>query len=129
MNLACEMMMFGFGDFALHAQCFTRIIRGGDILASTLDYQNWDGETDTNNDEWYFVEKYRPEIIGGRVTNVEISPVNDVLIELDNGVRIEIYVSNGFFHYGEDREQWVFFKPEDESHPFISVNSKSIRIE
>ena len=52
LHLACEMMMFTFGEYALHTQCLTRIIHENDILVTTLDYQNWDGEVDTNNDEW-----------------------------------------------------------------------------
>ena len=33
-NLACEMMMFSFEEFALHAQCLTRIICEDDILVT-----------------------------------------------------------------------------------------------
>ena len=42
--LACEMMMFSFEEYALHTQCLTRIICKNDILVTTLDYQNWDGD-------------------------------------------------------------------------------------
>ena len=64
-NLACEMMMFSFGEYELHAQCLTRIIRENDVLVTTLDYQSWDGETEENNDEWFFVEQNRDKIVGG----------------------------------------------------------------
>ena len=86
LNLVCEMMMFSFGKLELHAQCFTRIVKNGDILATTQDYQSWDGATDTNNDEWYFIKQYKDEIIGGAVQSIQISPAKDVLIKLDNGV-------------------------------------------
>lgn len=78
LHLACEMMMFSFEEYALHTQCLTRIICENDILVTTLDYQNWDGEVDSNNDEWYFVEQYRDKIIGGTVKSATVSPVYDV---------------------------------------------------
>ena len=128
LNLACEMMMFHFGKYALHAQCLARILKDGKILATTLDYQRWDEKIPENNDEWYFIEKYRAEILGGRVISVDLSPVHDLRICMDNGVAIELFIANGDHHFGEEREQWVFFKPEDESHPFLSVYDKAIRI-
>ena len=65
LNMACEMMMFSFGKYALHTQCLTRIICKNDILVTTLDYQSRDGEVEENNDEWYFVEENRAKIVGG----------------------------------------------------------------
>ena len=32
LNMACEMMMFSFGEYELHAQCLTRIIYENDVL-------------------------------------------------------------------------------------------------
>ena len=57
-----------------------------------------------------------------------MSPVHDVAIQLDNGVQIELFVANGFHHYGEENEQWVFFKHDDHAYPFVRVNSKSVDI-
>ena len=128
LNLACEMMTFSFGDYELHAQCFTRIVGENDILVTTADYQNWDGATEANNDEWHFVAKYKSQIVGGVVESVQVSAVHDVMIWLDNGVRIELFITNGYSHYGEDQEQWVFFKREDDSYPFITVNGKTVDI-
>ena len=51
LNMACEMMMFSFEEYELHAQCLTRIMCENDILVTTLDYQSWDGEAEENNDE------------------------------------------------------------------------------
>ena len=126
LTLACEMMCFNFDEFALHSLCLTRIIKGNDILVTTLDYQNWDGENDINNDEWYFVEKYKDTIEGGVVTSVKVSMLNDVEIILNNGIKIELFVKNGYHHFDEENEQWVFFKIDDESYPFITVLSKSV---
>ena len=42
-NLACEMMMFRFGDISIHSQCFARILHKECVLLTTLYYQNWDG--------------------------------------------------------------------------------------
>lgn len=128
LNLACEMMMFHFGAYALHAQCLVRILKDRKILVTTLDYQRWDERIPENNDEWYFIEKYRAEILGGKVVSAELNPLHDLRICMDNGVAVELLIANGDHHYGEEREQWVFFKPDDESHPFVSVYDKSIRI-
>ena len=126
-NLACEMMMFSFGEYELHAQCFTRIIRNNDILVTTLDYQSWDGEISTNNDEWFFLEQFKPQITGG-IVSVDINPRYDVTIKLDSGIIIELYVKNGYQHFEEEHEQWVFFKRNDNSHPFITVYNKTVDI-
>ena len=128
LNLACEMMMFSFGEYALHTQCLTRIICGNDILVTTLDYQSWDGEAEENNDEWYFVEQNRGKIVGGIVTSVNVNPLHDVMILLDNGIRIELFVGNGYHHFDDEHEQWVFFKRHDHSYPFITVYSKAVDI-
>lgn len=129
LGLACEMMTFDFEGYALHAQCLTRIIKDQEILVTTWDYQSWDGECDKNNDEWYFVEKYRERILRGTVCSVEVSRFNDVRIELDNGIRIELFISNGFCHFGEETEQWRFFRLGDGSSPHLVVYGKSIEME
>ncbi len=128
LNLACEMMMFSFGEYELHAQCLTRIICENDILVTTLDYQSWDGEVEGNNDEWYFVEQYRAKIAGGMVTSVNVNPLHDVVIILDNGIKIELFVQNGYHHFDEEHEQWMFFKRHDYSYPFVTVYSKTVDI-
>ena len=107
---ACEMLMFRFAQYSLHAQCPTRIVGKGDILLTTLDYQSWDEKTDSNNDEWYNLERYKPDIVGGKVSSVKINPLFDLTIELDNDVIIQCFVGNGYAHYGEEREQYRFFE-------------------
>lgn len=123
-NLACEMMVFDFGECIIHSQCLTRIIKNNDILFTTLDYQQWDGKESKNNDEWFFKEIYCNEIVGGRVLSVEISPLNDVKIIMDNGISIEMYVSNGYNHYDYEAEQYRLMKKSPDVH--IVVNSKSV---
>ena len=127
-NLACEMMMFSFGEYELHTQCLTRIICNNDVLVTTLDYQSWDGEIEENNDEWYFVEQNRTKIVGGMVTSVTVNALHDVVIVLDNGIEIELLVKNGYHHFNDEKEQWVFFKHHDHSYPFITVYNKSVDI-
>ncbi len=127
LSLACEMMVFSFEDYALHSLCLTRIILKKDILVTTLDYQSWDGEVDTNNDERYFVEKYRDQIVGGSVKSVSVSSLYDVEIIMDNGVRIELYIKNGYHHFDDEKEQWVFFS-DDHTYPFITVYNKTVDI-
>ena len=128
LRLACEMMMFSFEGHALHTQCLTRIIYKNDILVTTLDYQQWDGEVDTNNDEWYFVDLHKDKIIDGTVISVTVSTLHDVTIVLDNGVVIELINKNGHPHYDEEAEQWRFFKEGDYSYPHITVYSKTVDI-
>ena len=127
-NLACEMMMFSFGKYELHAQCLTRIICENDMLVTTLDYQSWDGQAEENNDEWYFVAQNRAKIVGGAVASVNVNALHDVVIVLDNGIRIELLITNGYHHFDDEHEQWVFFKSHDHSHPFITVYSKTVEI-
>lgn len=129
LGLACEMMTFEFEGYALHAQGLTRIIKDNDILVATGDYQSWDGECSKNNDEWYFVEKYRDQIVGGKALAVEVSRFHDVRIELDNGVVIEVFVSNGYSHFGEEKEQWRFFEKGKTDLPHLVVYGKSVEME
>ena len=128
LRLICEMMDFCFGDYALHALCHTRIISDNDILVTTLDYQSWDGEIEENNDEWYFVEQNRDKIVGGTVTSVNVNALHDITIVLDNSISIELFVKNGYQHFDDEQEQWVFFKHHDHSYPFITVYNKSVDI-
>lgn len=128
LQLACEMMMFRFGELSLHAQCLTRIFHGERILTTTYDYQSWDGVCAENNDEWYFVEQYRELITGGTVVSAQCSCCNDLTIHLDNAISIQLLISNGEHHFGEEQEQWVLFKPHDQTHPFVTVYSRSVEI-
>ena len=128
LTLACEMMCFNFEEFTLHSLCLTRIIKDNDILVTTLDYQNWDGENDINNDEWYFVEQHREKIVGGIVMSVDVSALHDVIVVLDNGIRIELIINNGYHHFDEECEQWRLFKIDDYSYPHITVYSKTVDI-
>lgn len=116
-KLACEMMVFHIERYALHAQCLTRIIKDGDILVTTADYQSWDGETSENNDEWHNLDKYRSEIIGGKVISISLNALGDVEIALDNGIIIQIYVENGYPYYDGEQEQYRFFEigPDNET--------------
>ncbi|MDO4168912.1 MAG: hypothetical protein Q4D45_03340 [Lachnospiraceae bacterium] len=124
---ACEMMIFDFGDYQLHASCLTRVSKKNDILVTTLDYQNWDGKIDTNNDEWFFVKKYQHEIVGGTVLLAELSSMKDLKIMLDNDITIELYISNGYNHYDDEVEQWRLIKKiGEESTIHLVVNSKTI---
>ena len=128
LNMACEMMMFSFEKYELHARCLARIICKNDVLVTTLDYQSWDGEKEENNDEWYFVEQNRDKIVGGTVTSVNVNALHDVTIVLDNSISIELVVMNGYHHFDNEQEQWVFFKHRDHSYPFITVYNKSVDI-
>ena len=93
-----------------------------------MDYQSWDGETEENNDEWYFVEQNRDKIVGGTVTSVKVNALHDVTIVLDNGISIKLFVKNGYHHYDDEQEQWVFFKHHDHSYPFVTVCNKTVDI-
>ena len=127
-NVACEMMMFSFEEYELHTQCLTRIICENDILVTTSDYQSWDGQEEANNDEYYFLERHKARMDGGIVLSVSISPLRDVIVVLDNGVKIELFVQNGYNHFDDEHEQWAFFKHNDHSYPFITVYNKTVDI-
>ena len=58
--LAADMLEFCFDNaMNLHAQGFCRVIRDSDVLITTHDYQSWDGEKDTNNDDSIIIRKKR----------------------------------------------------------------------
>ncbi len=130
----CEMLMFDFGQYSLHAQCLTRIIKDDDILLTTFDYQSWDGKNEKNNDEYYNLTKYKSEIESGKVLAVEMNPLCDVIITLDNGVIIQIFIQNSYAHYDKESEQYRFFETADNETedeklpPHYVVYSKHIEI-
>ena len=123
-NLACEIIMLNFGNYKIHFQSFTRVIKNNDILLTTLDYQSWDKKEDKNNDEWYFLEKYKKEILNGIVIDVSLTKTNDLTIVFDNGITIETYISNGYSHYEEEQEQWrlILKLDNDESYDIVIYN-------
>ena len=123
-NLACEIIMLNFGNYKIHFQSFTRVIKNNDILLTTLDYQSWDKKEDKNNDEWYFLEKYKKEILNGIVIDVSLTKTNDLTIVFDNGITIETYISNGYSHYEEEQEQWrlILKLDNDKSHDIVIYN-------
>ena len=41
-------------------------------------------------------EKYKDEIVNGFVTDIKVSNTNDLIIEFDNGVKIEVFIANGY---------------------------------
>lgn len=132
---ACQMLTFNFEQYALHVQCFARIMKNNDILLTTFDYQSWDGEHEENNDEYYNLAKYKNEIEGGVVLSAEVNPLFDVVIILDNGVTIQVLIQNSYSHYDDEWEQYRFFEAsshdEEEQEnlpPHYVVYSKHIEI-
>jgi hypothetical protein len=124
LNLACEMMMFTFGDISLHSQCFTRIMLKERVLLTTLDYQNWDEEVDTNNDEWYNLSRYKDLIINNKVIKTELTGVKDLFICLENDILIQIFISNSSPHYVKECEQWRIFEKGKKEIPHIVIYSE-----
>lgn len=128
-DLCCEaeVLDFSFGGLVLHAMGCSRVIKGEDILITTLDYQSWDQAESTNNDEWFNMGRFRPGILGGSVASVEVTPWNDLRVRMDNGVMIECLVANACPHYGEEQEQWVLFEPSGNgSGRFLTVYNRSV---
>lgn len=122
-----EILDFSFEDLALHAMGCSRVIKNNDILVTTIDYQSWDEIESTNNDEWFNMKRFNAEIVGGTVISVEINSLNDLHIELDNGVIIECLIANAYPHFEEELEQWVLFEPtEDHSGKILTVHNKSV---
>lgn len=105
LNCICEMLDFCFSDnLVLHGLGLTRIFLNDDLIITTMDYNSWDQEESKHNDEWFNTDKFRNQIIGGKVTSISISKSNDLFVEMDNGVRIECYISNAYPHYEEECE-------------------------
>lgn len=120
-------MDFSFGPLALHAMGCSRILKGIDILVTTLDYQSWDQMESTNNDEWFNMRRFNAEIVGGSVVSVQVSPWHDLVIRLDNDVMIECLVANACPHYGKELEQWVLFESTgDGNGTFLTVYNKMV---
>lgn len=130
-HLCCEaeILDFDFPPLALHAMGCSRIIKGNELLVTTLDYQSWDQSESTHNDEWFNVKAFHSEIVGGTVLSVHLSPWHDLRIELDNGVVIECLIANAQPHYADEQAQWVLFEPtksRDGAGAFLTVYNKSI---
>ena len=103
---AANMLCFEFDNsLIIHANGFCRVIKNGDLLITTYDYQSWDGEDSTHNDEWVNAEHFKPEIIGGLVNCIELSTINDLKLMLSNGVIIECLIQSAYPHYEEETEQ------------------------
>ena len=129
-KLACQMIILDFGNIGIHCQQFTRVSKNDDILFTTLDYQSWDEKVDTNNDEKYFFDKYRNEIIGGGVARIIYNKFNDLTIIFDNGVVIEIFVSNGYNHFVDEIEHWrLLIDPSDDDSKHIVIYNKKVEME
>ena len=129
-KLACQMIILNFDNVGIHCQQFTRVSKNNDILFTTLDYQSWDEEVDTNNDEKYFFDKYRNEIINGIVTKVIYNKFNDLTLIFDNGVIIETFVSNGYNHFVDEVEQWrLLIDTSDDDSKHIVIYNKKVELE
>ena len=129
-KLACQMIILNFDKVGIHFQQFTRVSKNDDILFTTLDYQSWDEKVDTNNDEKYFFDKYRSEIINGVVIKVIYNKFNDLTLIFDNGVIIETFVSNGYNHFVEEIEQWrLLVDTSDDESKHIVIYNKRAEIE
>ena len=118
-----EILILRFGEYEIHVSCFARIIHNGEILLTTQDYQSWDEKDHKHNDMYLNIAKYGETLIGQKAQAVEISPMNDLFVTLDNDVRIEIFNSNGILRLTDEKEQWFFYKPKDETYPFLSIRS------
>lgn len=118
-----EILILRFGEYELHVSCFARIIHNEEILLTTRDYQSWDESNHKHNDMYINIAKHGEALVGQRVTAVEISPVNDLFVTLDNDARIEIFSSNGNLQFTAEKEQWFFYKPKDKAYPFLSISN------
>lgn len=116
-----QILIFRFGEYEIHADCFTRIVRRGRILLTSLDYQSWDGTDYAHNDMYTNIAVHGGDLIGQTVQSVEISQVRDLVITLSEGARIEIYCCAGSRRFSDEAEQWFFYKPKDPEYPFLSV--------
>ena len=106
----------------------SRVIREGDLLVTTFDYQSWDNLDSTHNDEWINADRIKDKIVGGCVSAVKLNDIHDLTIELDNGYIIECLIANAYPHYSEESEQWVLFEhTDDHSGRFLIASNKTIK--
>ena len=124
-----EILILRFGEYEIHVCCFARIIHNGKILLTTQDYQSWDEKDHKHNDMYLNIAKHGETLIGQKVRSVEVSPINDLFIVLDNDTRIEIYNSEAGHQLSEESEQWFFYKPKDKTYPYWSVTNNGVKTE
>jgi hypothetical protein len=124
-----EILILRFGEYEIHVSCFARIIHNGKILLTTRDYQSWDEKDYKHNDMYLNIAKHGETLIGQKVRSVEVSPINDLFIVLDNDTRIEIYNSEASHQLSEESEQWFFYKPKDKTYPYWSVTNNGVETE
>ena len=124
-----EILILRFGEYEIHVSCFARILHNGKILLTTQDYQSWDEKDHKQNDMYLNIAKYGETLIGQEVRSVEVSPINDLFIVLDNDTRIEIYNSEASHQLSEESEQWFFYKPKDKTYPYWSVTNNGVETE
>lgn len=120
-NVACQMLILHFDNIGIHCQTLARIKKNDDILFTTFDYFSWDEKDDSHNDEWYFLDKYSDDIIGGVVEKAELTKNNDVTLTFNNGIVIEMFVANGYFHYVKELEQWRILMNVDQENTYHYV--------
>ena len=66
-------------------------------------------------------------MMNGSIQISFISKSNDLFVEMDNGVRIECYISNAYPHYEEECEQWLLFEhTEDHSGRRLTAYNKRL---
>ena len=132
LDITCEadLLDIGFENRILHisSQALGRVLKNNKILVTTLDYQSWDEKESVNNDEWYNVDRYRQDIVGGIVISVKKSRCGDLFIKMSNGIRIEVLIGGGEHHYGDHDEQWVLFDKRGvkETLTFLTVFNDEI---
>lgn len=124
-----EILILRFGEYEIHASCFARIIHNEEILLTTRDYQSWDEKDYKHNDMYLNIAKHGAALIGQTVRSVEVSPVNDLFIDLDHDARIEIFSSHGSHRLSDVSEQWFFYKPGDKTYPYLSITNNAAEIE
>ena len=124
-----EILILRFGEYEIHVSCFARILHNGKILLTTQDYQSWDEKEHKHNDMYLHIAKHGETLIGQKVQSVEVSPINDLFIVLDNDTRIEIYNSEASHQLSEESEQWFFYKPKDKTYPYLRVTNNGVETE
>ncbi len=124
-----EILILKFGEYEVHVSGFARIINGRNIMLTTNDYHSSNDKDYRHNDMYFNIAKFGSELIGRSVINVDVSPINDLFIKLDNEIRIEIFNSSGNLSFSHETEHWFLYKPEDKSFPYISVSSLGVECE
>ncbi len=84
-----------FETVRIYAQCLIRLVKRSKILFTRCDYFYKNPKNRDENNLLVNGKRHRDELLGLRVVAASVGNLGDVVIRLENGYRIEIFLSCG----------------------------------